>query len=45
MSKIYAGDIEMVDSHFVAVGYKEINGFVDGLQQKVQILDFLISKQ
>ncbi|MCA6067877.1 VOC family protein [Chryseobacterium sp. RG1] len=34
MSKIYAGDIEMVDSHFVAVGYKEINGFVDGLQQK-----------
>jgi hypothetical protein len=24
----------MVDSHFIAVGHKEINGFVDGLQQK-----------
>ncbi|WP_286856508.1 MULTISPECIES: VOC family protein [Sphingobacterium] len=34
MAKIYADDIEMVDSHFIAVGHKEINGFVDGLQQK-----------
>ena len=34
MSKIYADNIEMVDSHFIAVGHKEINGFVDGLQQK-----------
>jgi catechol 2,3-dioxygenase-like lactoylglutathione lyase family enzyme len=34
MSKIYADDIEMVDSNFIAVGHKEINGFVDGLQQK-----------
>jgi len=34
MSKIYADNIEMVDSHFIAVGHKEINSFVDGLQQK-----------
>ncbi|WP_326984391.1 VOC family protein [Chryseobacterium sp. MYb264] len=34
MAKVYADTIEMVDSHFVAVGHKEINGFVDGLQQK-----------
>ncbi len=34
MKKVYADDIEMVDSHFIARGYKEINGFVDGLQQK-----------
>ena len=34
MAKIYADAIEMVDSHFIAVGHKEINGFVDGLQQK-----------
>lgn len=34
MSKIYADDIEMVDSHFIAVGHKEINGFVDDLQKK-----------
>lgn len=34
MAKIYADDIEMVDSHFIAVGHKEINGFVEGLQQK-----------
>jgi hypothetical protein len=34
MAKIYADNIEMVDSHFIAVGHKEINGFVDGLQQK-----------
>jgi len=34
MKKVYAEDIEMVDSHFIAKGHKEINGFVDGLQQK-----------
>ncbi len=34
MAKIYADDIEMVDRNFIAVGHKEINGFVDGLQQK-----------
>jgi len=34
MAKIYADDIEMVDRHFIAVGHKEINGFVDDLQKK-----------
>lgn len=34
MSKIYADDITMVDSHFIATGHQAINGFVDGLQQK-----------
>jgi catechol 2,3-dioxygenase-like lactoylglutathione lyase family enzyme len=34
MKKVYADDIEMVDSHFIAVGHSEINGFVDGLQKK-----------
>nr|WP_294789012.1 VOC family protein [uncultured Flavobacterium sp.] len=34
MKKVYAENIEMVDSHFIASGYKEINGFVDGLQKK-----------
>lgn len=34
MAEVYADDIEMVDSHFIAVGHKEINDFVDGLQQK-----------
>lgn len=34
MKKVYADGIEMIDSNFVATGYGEINGFVDGLQQK-----------
>lgn len=34
MKKVYDVDIEMVDSHFVANGYREINGFIDGLQKK-----------
>lgn len=34
MKRVYADSIEMVDSHFVAVGHGEINGFVDGLQKK-----------
>ncbi|TDW46649.1 catechol 2,3-dioxygenase-like lactoylglutathione lyase family enzyme [Flavobacterium sp. 270] len=34
MKKVYAENIQMVDSHFIANGYKEINGFVDGLQKK-----------
>lgn len=34
MKKVYAEHIEMVDSHFVAVGHKEIDGFVEGLQKK-----------
>lgn len=44
MSKIYADHIEMVDSHFIAVGHKEINGFVDGLQQKSPNSKFSHSK-
>ncbi|KAF2331417.1 MAG: VOC family protein [Flavobacterium nitrogenifigens] len=34
MKKVYNENIEMVDSHFVAVGYKEINEFIDGLHNK-----------
>lgn len=34
MKEVYADNIEMVDSHFIAVGHKEINGFVDDLQKK-----------
>lgn len=34
MKKVYDENVEMVDSHFVANGFKEINGFIDGLQQK-----------
>ncbi|MFC3158551.1 SnoaL-like domain-containing protein [Chryseobacterium arachidis] len=34
MKEVYADDIEMVDSHFIAKGHQDINGFVDGLQQK-----------
>ena len=34
MKKIYADNIEMVDSHFIATGHNEINGFVEGLQKK-----------
>ena len=34
MKKIYADNIEMVDSHFTAVGHKEIDVFVEGLQKK-----------
>jgi len=34
MKKVYADDIEMVDSHFIAKGFKEINGFVEDLQKK-----------
>lgn len=34
MKKVYADNIEMVDSHFTAVGHEEIDGFVEGLQKK-----------
>jgi catechol 2,3-dioxygenase-like lactoylglutathione lyase family enzyme len=34
MKKVYADNIEMVDSHFIAKGFKEINGFVEDLQKK-----------
>jgi catechol 2,3-dioxygenase-like lactoylglutathione lyase family enzyme len=34
MEQIYAPDIEMVDSHFIAVGYGEISRFVASLHEK-----------
>ena len=34
MNQVYAQNIEMIDRHFVATGYHEINGFVNNLQQK-----------
>lgn len=34
MNQVYAPNIEMVDRHFVATGYNEINEFVNSLQQK-----------
>ncbi|MBE8726424.1 VOC family protein [Flavobacterium hungaricum] len=34
MKKVYAENIQMIDSHFIANGYQEINGFVEGLQKK-----------
>lgn len=34
MKKVYAENIQMVDSHFIANGYQEINGFIDSLQKK-----------
>ncbi|QES90250.1 VOC family protein [Rhizosphaericola mali] len=34
MAQVYADNIEMVDSHFIANGQKEINGFVNDLQEK-----------
>lgn len=40
MKEVYADDIEMVDSHFIARGHQEINGFVDGLQQKSETSKF-----
>ncbi|GGG99121.1 VOC family protein [Pedobacter zeae] len=34
MEKVYAEAIEMVDSHFIANGHKEINDFVEDLHKK-----------
>lgn len=34
MKKVYADNIQMVDSHFIANGHQEINGFIDDLQKK-----------
>jgi len=34
MQAAYAENIDMVDRHFIATGYTQINGFVNGLQQK-----------
>ncbi|RVT71775.1 glyoxalase [Flavobacterium sufflavum] len=34
MKKVYADTIEMVDSHFIAIGHTDINGFIEGLHKK-----------
>ncbi|MBF4505270.1 VOC family protein [Flavobacterium sp. JLP] len=34
MKKVYAENIQMVDTHFTAIGYQEINKFVEDLQKK-----------
>jgi catechol 2,3-dioxygenase-like lactoylglutathione lyase family enzyme len=34
MNEAYASNVEMVDRHFIASGYTEITGFVNGLQEK-----------
>jgi hypothetical protein len=44
MADVYAENIEMVDSHFIAVGHQEINGFVNGLQKKDPTSKFTHSK-
>lgn len=44
MADVYAENIEMVDSHFIAVGHQEINGFVHGLQKKDPTSKFTHSK-
>jgi len=44
MKKVYADDIEMVDSHFIAKGFSEINGFVEDLQKKHLVPNLPISK-
>lgn len=45
IEKVYADNIEMVDSHFIANGHKEINEFIDGLQKKSPSSKFSIIKE
>ncbi|TDQ08225.1 VOC family protein [Pedobacter metabolipauper] len=44
MKKVYAENIEMVDGHFIAKGFTEINGFVEDLQKKAPVSKFTHTK-
>ena len=45
MAQTYASDIQMIDSHFIANGTSEINGFINSLQQKNPSGKFSMRKQ